>query len=92
MQDDGIGLFSHADWFVTKNTRTQPSKPMLMFTQNFDAKEEDEQKVLIPIEEGGANLSQKLDNLNPLKVDKKKLGMSQGEVIRRRLLVVKLKF
>ncbi len=44
---------------------------MLMFTQNFDAKEEDEQKVFIPIEEGGSNLSQKLDNLSPLKVDKK---------------------
>jgi hypothetical protein len=63
--------FSHVDWFTTKNIRTQPPKPMLMFTQNFDAKEEDEQKVFIPIEEGGSNLSQKLDNLSPLKVDKK---------------------
>jgi hypothetical protein len=30
---------------------------VLMLTQNFDAKEEDEREVLVPIEEGGANMS-----------------------------------
>jgi hypothetical protein len=33
--------------------------------------EEDEQHVLVPIEEGGANLSQMLDNPSSPKVDKK---------------------
>jgi hypothetical protein len=42
--------------------------------QTSDSKEEDEQGVVIPIEEGGANLSQTLDNLNLSKVDKKKVS------------------
>jgi len=36
--------------------------------------EEGEQKVLIPLKEGGANLSQTLDNPSPSKLDKKKVG------------------
>jgi hypothetical protein len=50
---------------------------MLMLTQGaqtFGVEEEEKWKVLIPIEEGGTNLSQTLDNPNPLKVDKKKVG------------------
>ncbi len=38
----------------------QPLEPMLMIiqrAQSFDAEEEDEQNVLVPIKEGGANLS-----------------------------------
>jgi hypothetical protein len=53
----------------------QPQEPMLMViqgTQIFDAEEEDEWNVIVPIEEGGANLSQTLDNLSPPNVDKKK--------------------
>jgi len=42
---------------MTRNMGTQPPKPMLMFTQNFDAKEEDEWEVFVPIKEGGANMS-----------------------------------
>jgi hypothetical protein len=42
------------------NMRTQPLEPMLMLTQGahtFDVKEEEEQEVFVPTEEGGANLS-----------------------------------
>ncbi len=62
---------------MTKNMGMQAPEPMLMLaqgTQPFNAKEEDERGVLVPIEEGGANLSQTLDNLNPSKMDKKKVG------------------
>ncbi len=50
---------------------------MLIITQGaqtYNADEEEERKVLIPIEEGGVNMSQMLDNLNPPKVDKKKVS------------------
>jgi hypothetical protein len=41
--------------------------------------EEKEQEVPIPIKEGGANLSQTLDNPNPPKLDNKKVGyVSRG--------------
>jgi len=53
-------------------------------------KEEKEQEV--PTEEGGANLSQKLDNPSPPKVDKKKVGYVTREIIIKRLPVVRLKF
>ncbi len=45
---------------TTRNTKMQPLEPMLMIiqrAQSFDAEEEDEQNVLVPIKEGGANLS-----------------------------------
>jgi len=42
---------------MIRNTGTQPPKPMLMLTQNFDAKEEGEWKVFVPIKEGGAKMS-----------------------------------
>jgi hypothetical protein len=60
---------------ATKNTETQSLELMLMLTQGAltsDVEEEDEQDVLVLIKEGGANLSQTLDNLSPLNVDKKK--------------------
>jgi len=56
---------------------TQAPEPMLMLAQGpqtSNAKEQDERGVFVPIEEGGANLSQTLDNMNPPKVDKKKVG------------------
>ncbi len=40
--------------------------------------EEGERKVLVLIKEGGANLSQTLDNPSPLKLDKKKVGYVTG--------------
>lgn len=48
-----------------------------MFTQGaqtYDVEEEEELEVLVLTKEGGANLSQTLDNQNPPKVDKKKVG------------------
>jgi hypothetical protein len=68
---------------------------MLMLTQGtqtFDVEEEEEQKVLIPIEEGGANLSQTLDNPNPPKVDKKKVGYVIRGSNKRKALVVQCGF
>ncbi len=53
----------------------QPPEPMLMLTQGAqttNVEDDEKQEVVVPIEEGGANLSQKLDNLSPLKVNKKK--------------------
>jgi hypothetical protein len=55
----------------------QPPEPILMFTQGshtYDVKKEQEQEVLITTKEGGANVSQMLDNSSPPKVDKKKDG------------------
>jgi hypothetical protein len=48
-----------------------------MFTQGaqtYDVEEQEEPKVLVLTKEGGANLSQTLDNQNPPKVDKKKVS------------------
>jgi hypothetical protein len=79
---------------MTRNIGTQLVEPILMFTQGaqtYDAGEEEKQEVLIA-NEGGVNLSQMLENRSPPKVDKRKLGMSQGEVIRGRHLIVRFRF
>jgi hypothetical protein len=51
--------------------------------QTSDVKEEDERDVLVLIKEGGVNLSQMLDNLSPLKVDKKKVGYATRGSIKK---------
>jgi hypothetical protein len=50
---------------------------MLMLTQGTqktNVEDKEKQKVVVPIKEGGANLSQMLENSNPSKVNKKKVG------------------
>ncbi len=90
MRNDGFGMFSHASLgVVTWNTKMQPLKPILMFTQGthiYDAKEEAEQEVFVPTKEGGANLSKMLDNLSPPKVKKEKTGYVTRGINKRGLL------
>jgi hypothetical protein len=66
-------------WWLVSRLGTQKSNHGAYVNVNprstdFWWKEEDEWDVLVPIKEGGVNLSQMLDNLSPLKVDKKKDG------------------
>jgi hypothetical protein len=46
--------------------------------------DEEEQEVVVPIEEGGTNLSQTLDNLSPPKVNKKKVSYVTRENNKRK--------
>ncbi len=84
MQDDGIGMSLHDDWchdLEHGNVTTRAYVNVNPRSTTYDVKEEDERDVLVLIKKGGVNLSQMLDNLSPLKVDKKKVGyVTRGSI------------